>query len=240
MTYSKITKEQFDEMQFDAGVLVRSFSIDSPAIQDEDIVCATTGGFSIVVEPSYEDTGDGVYMMPPGTVEMMELTGWAVEASFTSLGVSPESIKFALGAADIDETDIRKIVPRARLKHTDFSDVWWIGDRLDGGFVAINMQKVLGNGFSIQTTKNGKGQVSVELTCHVSIEDDTDAVPVEIYSIDNRPWFNVMYHQFLYVDNADEDVFDLDEETGMLTITQNSDWNYSLNVNTGRMEVSRD
>ena len=36
-------------------------------------------------------------------------------------------------------------------------------------------------GFSLKTTKNGKGQISVELTGHVSISTQ-DAMPMEFYS----------------------------------------------------------
>ena len=38
-------------------------------------------------------------------------------------------------------------------------------------------------GFSLQTTKNGKGQVSLEITGHVSIHDQ-ETVPMVFYSID--------------------------------------------------------
>ena len=104
--------------------------------------------------------------------------------SFTALGTSPASIKLALGAADIDSTDATKIVPRAELEQTDFSDIWWVGDRADGGFVAIQLKNALSTGgFSLQTTKNGKGQVSVELTGHVSITAQK-VVPMVFYSAD--------------------------------------------------------
>jgi hypothetical protein len=52
--------------------------------------------------------------------------------AFTSLGTSTANIRLALGAADIDATS-GKITPRRDLKQTDFSDIWWVGDRADGG-----------------------------------------------------------------------------------------------------------
>ena len=102
--------------------------------------------------------------------------------SFTSLGTSPSSIKLALGAADIGSSDTTKITPRRDLEQTDFSDIWWVGDRADGGMVAVCLKNALSTGgFTLQTTKNGKGQVSVELTGHVSI-DEQDTMPMEFYS----------------------------------------------------------
>lgn len=89
----------------------------------------------------------------------------------------------ALGAADIN-AETGAINPRRDLKQTDFSDLWWVGDRADGGCVAVQLKNALSTGgFSLQTTKSGKGQVSVELTGHVSIEDQ-DTMPMVFYSID--------------------------------------------------------
>ena len=88
----------------------------------------------------------------------------------------------ALGCADIDTSDTTKITPRADIKQSDFSDVWWVGDKADGSFVAIQLKNALSTGgFSLQTTKNGKGNVAVTLTGHVSINDQK-TVPMVFYS----------------------------------------------------------
>lgn len=116
-------------------------------------------------------------------MELKHLDGWDCKMSFTSLGTSPAGIKLALGAADIDTTNTSKIVPRRNLKQTDFSDIWWVGDRADGGVVAIQLKNALStDGFSIQTSKNGKGQISVGLTGHVSINAQ-DTMPMIFYSV---------------------------------------------------------
>ena len=93
-------------------------------------------------------------------------------------------IRLTLGAADIDATDTSKIVPRRDLKQSDFSDVWWVGDRADGGLVAIQLKNALSvDGFSLQTTKNGKGQFSLSLTGHVSINAQS-VIPMVFYSME--------------------------------------------------------
>ena len=237
MTYSKITKEQFDEMQFDAGVWVRSFNIQSPAVQDSDIICATSGGISLSVVPSYVDLGDGVYMMPKGTAEMLMVTGWTVDASFTTLGFSGGMIQFVLGASDSGADGIN---PRLDLQDSDFGDLWWIGDRVDGGLVAIHLLNALSDeGIDIHTERQTSGKISVHLTAHASLEDDMEQIPVEIYSMEGRPIFDVVRHQFMIAYNADDyDNFVIDESTGMLKITEEGKWHYDLDVNTGRMEVT--
>ena len=90
----------------------------------------------------------------------------------------------ALGCADIDGTDTSKIVPRANLLQSDFTDIWWVGDKADGGMVAVQLKNALStDGFSLQTTKNGKGQTAITITGHVSI-DAQDEVPMEFYSVE--------------------------------------------------------
>ena len=116
-------------------------------------------------------------------MELKRLTGWECTVSTTAVGTSPAVIKLALGAADVSGN---KVTPRANL-NTDFSDfqhLWWVGDRVDGGFVAVKIFNALATGgLSIQTGKNVKGQFSLEIRGHVSIEAQ-DVVPMEFYSVE--------------------------------------------------------
>lgn len=181
--FTVIPKDTFEGMQLDAGVLLKTFNPATPtAPKDEDIICATTGGINVSCVPTYSDLGEDVDNCPVNMKELKHLDSWECKMSFTSLGTSKENIRMALGAADIT-ADSGAIKPRRSLKQTDFSDIWWVGDRADGGCVAIQLKNALSTaGFTLQTTKAGKGQVSVELTGHVSI-DDQDTMPMEFYSI---------------------------------------------------------
>lgn len=184
-TYTVIPQSTFEDMQLDAGVLLKTFNPASPAAPDDaDIVTATTGGINIVCQPTFSDLFEDVDNAPNNTKEGKHLDGWNCSMSTTALGTSPELIKFSLGCADIDGTNTSKIVPRADLEQSDFGDLWWVGDRADGGCVAVKLKNALSTaGFSLQTTKNGKGQTSVEITGHVSINTQKE-VPMEFYSID--------------------------------------------------------
>ena len=179
--FTVIPQDIFDGLQLDAGVLLKKFDpakVAAPA--DEDIICATTGGINISCVPTYSDLGEDVDNCPVNTKELKHLDGWGCKMSFTALGTSPENIKLALGAATVSTT---KVTPNRDLKQADFSDIWWAGDRADGGVVAACLKNALSTGgFTLKTTKNGKGQVSVELTGHVSIEAQ-DTMPMEFYSI---------------------------------------------------------
>lgn len=182
--FTVIPQDAFDALQMDAGVLLTTFDPTDPAApDDEDIICATTGGINPTCIPTYSDFGEDVDNVPNNMKEFKHLDGWECKISTTGLGTSPELIKLALGAADIDGTNTSMIVPRRDLAQTDFSDIWWVGDRADGGCVAIQLKNALSTGgFSLQTTKNGKGQVSIELTGHVSIAAQS-VVPMVFYSI---------------------------------------------------------
>jgi hypothetical protein len=182
--FTVIPESTFNELQLDAGVLLKRFDPSNPTIQNSDILCATSGGVNPSAVPSYSDFFEDVDNAPNNMLEGKHLDSWEVKLSTTGLGTSPELIRDALGAADI--VDGTKIVPRNKLKKTDFKDLWWVGDKADGGFVAVCLKNALSTGgFSLQSTKNAKGTVALEYTGHYSLEHQ-DVVPIEFYSIDGE------------------------------------------------------
>lgn len=182
--FTAIPQDAFEGMQLDAGVLLNKFNPTTPtAPQDGDIICATTGGITVSCVPTFSDLAEDVDNAPVNVKEFKHLDSWACTMSFTSLGTSAENIRLALGCADLT-TSTKEIAPRKDLKQTDFTDLWWVGDRADGGCVAVQLKNALSTGgFSLKTTKNGKGQVSVTLTGHVSLADQ-NTMPMSFYSIE--------------------------------------------------------
>lgn len=238
MSFKRITQEQLDEMQFNAGILLRSFDADNPIPQDEDIICATTGGFALSVSANYIDLGEGIYMMPPGVAEMMKLDGWTVEVSFTAIGYSAQTLKMMLSAAEVSE-ESNRIEPRAELQESDFMDLWWVGDRVDGGFVAVKLMDVMSeDGFQIQTGENDIGQSEVRMVAHSSLEKGKEGIPVEIYSNNGLPEFSIPDHAHLIARNVSYDTFTIDTSTGELFIEETGNRHYEVIKETGRMEVT--
>ena len=231
--FTVIPQDTFDDLQLDAGILLKNFDPAQPAVVDADIVCATTGGISISCVPTFSDFGEDVDNCPNNTKELKHLDSWECKIGFTALGTSPDMIKMSLGVADksgatyaaSSDTTVNsgktyytrsgsgtsespyvytpvasptgnpstsnyyemsspdtKVIPRRDLEQTDFSTLWWVGDKADGGMAAVKLLNALStSGFSLKTTKNGKGQVTVEMTGHVSINAQT-VVPMEFYS----------------------------------------------------------
>lgn len=179
MKFTRVSQDAFDQLQTNAGMLLKKFDITGATEpEDADIVTATTGGITASCVPRFSDWGSDVDNCPDNTMEMKKLEGWDCKMSTNALSTSPEFIKTSLGVADVAEG---KITPRRDLNQTDFSDIWWVGDRADGGFFAICLKNALSTGgFTLKTAKNGKGQISIELSGHVSIKAQ-DVVPMEFY-----------------------------------------------------------
>ena len=181
--FTRIKETTFQELQLEAGLILNKFDPNGVTpVEDADIVCATTGGVNPTCIPTYRDDGEDVDNCPTNMAELKALEGWDCKLAFTALSVTAKTIKMSLGAADI-KGDGKTITPRSTLDVTkDYTEaIWWVGDLSNGGMAAIKLMKALSTGgFSLQTTKKGKGQLSVELTGHVSIESQ-DVVPMEFY-----------------------------------------------------------
>ena len=188
MKYTKIPADTFKNLQLNAGVLLKSFDVETQTLSTGSIVGATSGGVSFTAVPSSIDFGEDIDNCPKGTKEMMHLDSWEAKMSGTFASVSKSLAKTLVGAADLSGS---KITPRNDFSAADFSDIWWVGDysevNEDGtsagkaGFIAIHLFNALSTGgFSIQSSDKGKGQFEFEFTGHYSMEDQ-DKVPFDLY-----------------------------------------------------------
>lgn len=178
--FTQIASDAFKSIQRGAGMVLNKFDPSKPAKPTDDaIICATTGGIQASCVATYVDDGEDIDNVPNNMKELKQLEGWECKMSFTAVTMTAEALKLALGAAT---TSGNKINPKATLEQSDFVDnIWWVGDLGDNGLAAICLKNVLSSGgFSLQTTKNGKGQLTVELQGHVSINAQ-DEVPMEFY-----------------------------------------------------------
>lgn len=184
-TFTKVPESAFDALQLDAGVLLTDFTPSaSPTLTDANILGATTGGISVSCVPQYSDFAEDVDNAPVNLMEFKHLDSWECTISTTLLNLSAGGAKKILGAADIDGEDTHKVTPRASVTAADFGDLWWVGDKADGGYVAVKLINALSTGgFVLQTSKNAKGQISVEFTGHVSLNDQ-NVMPMEFYIYD--------------------------------------------------------
>lgn len=181
MKFTKIPQDTFNELQLNAGILVKDFDLATGTYQDADMITATTGGITVEVKPTYEDFGEDIDNCPKNTMELKRKTdNDEVTLSTTALCINKDILMLMLGAADEDQVT-GAIKPRKDLKTTDFSTVWWVGDLSDGGFVAVKVMNALSTeGFSLKTSDKGKGNIDLTLTGHTSIYAQ-DVIPAEFY-----------------------------------------------------------
>lgn len=185
--FTKISSDAFEALQLDAGVLLNQFDPANPYVTptDAQIIATTSGGVNPVCTPTYSDFGEDVDNVPNNMMEFKHLDGWECTMGFTSIKFNATGVKLSLGAADVStlENGVHKITPRRNLSQTDFGDIWWVGDKANGGAAAIKLKNALSTGgFSMQTSKNGKGTIAMTIMGHVSINAQDD-MPMEFYDI---------------------------------------------------------
>jgi len=186
--FTRVAADAMDTLQLDAGVLLSSFDIEHPydTPADADIIATTSGGIHPTCVPRYSDLAEDVDNIPNGMMEFKHLDGWDCAMAFTSIKFNAENTSWALGAADTttdNVTHVKKIVPRRNVETTDFRDVWWVGDKSNGGAYAVCLKNAISTGgLDIQSTKNNKGRAQMTLTGHVSINEQ-DVMPMEYYDI---------------------------------------------------------
>ena len=185
--FAIIANDAFDALQIDAGVILTTFDPANPYVTptSDQILATTSGGVNPTCVPTYSDFGEDVDNVPNNMMEFKHLDSWEAKMSFTSIKFNAANTKWALGAADSQllENGVTKIAPRKDVALTDFADIWWVGDKANGGAYAIKLINALSTGgLSIQSTKNGKGTNTIEVTGHVSINNQ-NVMPMEIYDI---------------------------------------------------------
>lgn len=181
---TKLSSDAAEKMQINAGLLLNNFDITNPVEPtDEDIVCETTGDFSITCVPETEDFFADVNNAPINTKEGKQITGWTCELTVTALSVTPETLKMSLGASE--EIENGGIRPRTIYRLDDFKPLYWIGDMIDENklFVVAMDDTVSTGGVSFTSTNRGKGGLSLTITPHATAAD-TEKVPMAFYVLE--------------------------------------------------------
>lgn len=185
MKFTQIPVNTFKELQMNAGILVDKFNPETGVVGN--LIGATTGGINFKDTASYTDLGNDIDNCPKNMMELKRLENHEVTMGGTFLTVTAESAKMLAATADMDENDGTHIIPRNDVLMKDFVELWWIGDYSDintgdnAGFLAIHLMNALNtDGFQIQSTDKGKGNLAFTFTGHYSMEAQ-DKVPYEIY-----------------------------------------------------------
>lgn len=187
MKFTKVKKTTPQELQLNAGIILKEFNPASPIVDSSAIFAATSGGVSFSDKIEFVDMFEDIDNMPKNTMEGKQIDSREVTLSGTFLTITPAIAKSLMAAGDISASDATHIIPRDTLTKEDFDDFWWVGDYSDkngttnGGYCAVHIMNALStDGLNIQSGDKAKGQFSVVYTAHYSIEN-IETVPYELY-----------------------------------------------------------
>lgn len=192
MKFTKVPTTTFQQIQLNAGILLKDFTVGTGTFQNSDIIGATTGGINFSAVPNFIDFGEDIDNVPKNTKELKKIDDYTVTMSGTFVTMTADAAALMVGAADVASG---KVSPRSIIEQTDFDDIWFVGDYSDvnadsgtgqsattAGFIAIKLIDALSTGgFVVQTGDKAKGQFSFEFTGHYSIADEELTPPFEIY-----------------------------------------------------------
>lgn len=181
---TRITADAASKMQMNSGLLLNHFDITNPlAPLDDDIICDTTGDYNITCVPETQDFFEDVNNAYTNMKEGKQIIGWNCGLTITSLSMTEDSLKFALGAADVESDG--GIRGRMLYRDADFMSVYWIGDMFDEEkLLCIVMDNTVSTGGVSLTTRNkGKGGLQLTLTPHGSLADP-EKVPMAFYVLE--------------------------------------------------------
>lgn len=99
MKYTQVPVSVFEEIQLNAGILVRGFNSSTGVFTE--IIGATSGGFTISAVPTFKDMGEGIDNMPLNMKELKTIDHYEVKASGTFVSITPALMKMLIGAAGI-------------------------------------------------------------------------------------------------------------------------------------------
>lgn len=187
--FVQINPALINDFQLGAGVLLSSFDVTAPSITATNIIAATTGGITFNITPTVDDLGSDVDNCPEKTVELAYISKYDVSLATTLLNLGNTGVTMALGAADMAENTtagVKAYTPRYDLETTDFQTMWWLGGLADGRYLAAQLLRGFNTGgFSLKTTKNGKGQTAITITGFNTVSSPS-VIPAVVYISDEE------------------------------------------------------
>lgn len=177
-----LTVDQIDDLQFDTGVFVKNFDIDSfrESILSGQVARVTKDSFSASVQRDTVNVLSDLNGVHFDYLEGLVTTKITASVSFTLASMSAEDLAMALGAANIDG-DV--ITVKFAIEDSDFLNVALILPILDGGYVIAELPKAFSTGgLSISTSKAAVGGLSCTMTGFKSLADKT-IQPINLYRL---------------------------------------------------------
>lgn len=182
--YVKVPKNTFKNLIKGSGIVLKNFDLENLSYEDSDFLCATSGGIGIKSSIEITDNGEGIDNVRKNTKELAELKSRTHEISFTSITANKDMLKKLNVAADWDSEDERKLRLRNYLEYSDFTPLYIVYGKANGGALVAHYPDLLATGgLDFKSANDGKGTFTCTFTAYSSLlAQDYDAV--EYYMFD--------------------------------------------------------
>lgn len=181
-----LTPEQIGDIQFDTGVFVKNFDLETfkKSLMEGQIGKVTKDSFSVNVTRDTINVLDDLNGVHFDYSEGLVTTKITAQISFTLASMSAEDLAMSLGSADVDSTT-GAITVRYAIEDTDFINVALILPLMDGSFVVAELPRGYNTGgLNISTSKSATGGLSCTMTGYKTLADKT-IQPINLYKIPN-------------------------------------------------------
>ncbi|MBP5431062.1 Ig-like domain-containing protein [Ruminococcus sp.] len=181
-----LTPEQIGDIQFDTGVFVKNFDLETfkESLMEGQIGKVTKDSFSVNVTRDTINILDDLNGVHFDYSEGLVTTKITAQISFTLASMSAEDLAMSLGSADVDSTT-GAITVRYAIDDTDFINVALILPLMDGSFVVAELPRGYNTGgLSISTSKSSTGGLTCTMTGYKTLADKT-IQPINLYKIPN-------------------------------------------------------
>lgn len=178
-----VTAETPQNIQLNAGVLLKNFDVETATINEEDIIGATRGGGSLSIAPTVRQVeADG---LPQNFKGMVRVDDWVVTFNTTLIEFKKDTLKLALGAGvkEVQKTKMTELTVTHEIGDTDYSDIWWVGQNGKGDYIAIKIENGMNlTGLVITISDKGEGTYPITITAHYTLQNLKEkTVPCKVY-----------------------------------------------------------
>lgn len=166
-------------IQLGAGAILKTKYTAGTKLTVDNILSATNGGMTIAIVPEFFTPSiDGNFDNVMGTGKTV--TRYTATLTFTAVEADAEVLAKALGCAD---TTGNIITGRHKIKASDYSDIYAIGEKGDGSIIQFTLKNAMNtSGLRLATANNGNGGISFSISANYDV-NDLNNPPFEIETI---------------------------------------------------------
>lgn len=172
-----VTSTTKENLQLGAGVVLTEYT-PGGEVSPGSIIGATRGGGSFTAVPTMRQIdADGI---PTNLKDFKVIDDYVVTLNTTLIEFKEEALKLAMPATSSSSSGTAKTIKAGHtIASTEYKDIYWVGDKADGGKVVIKIKNALStSGLNLTITNKGEGTYALTVVGHYDISN-LDEAPFE-------------------------------------------------------------